>query len=61
MQKDGDLAANYKGAFDGHLSFGSKPCLLIIDFVQVCSTTEEESRIVRERTERYCTCSARTP
>lgn len=34
LQKDGDLAANYKGAFDGHLTFGKKPCLLIIDFVQ---------------------------
>lgn len=34
LQKDGDLASNYEGAFDGHLSFGRKPCLLIIDFVQ---------------------------
>lgn len=34
LQKDGDLADNYKGAFDGHLTFGRKPCLLIIDFVQ---------------------------
>jgi maleamate amidohydrolase len=30
---DGDLAGNYKGAFDGHLPFGSKPALLIVDFV----------------------------
>jgi len=35
MEKDGDLASNYKGAFDGHLTFGKKPCLLIIDFVKV--------------------------
>lgn len=35
LQKDGDLAANYKGAFDGHLTFGRKPCLLLIDFVEV--------------------------
>lgn len=34
LQKDGDLTANYNGAFDGHLTFGRKPCLLIIDFVQ---------------------------
>lgn len=28
-----DLAANYNGAFDGHLSFGQRPALLIIDVV----------------------------
>jgi maleamate amidohydrolase len=28
-----DLAANYTGAFDGHLTFGKRPALLIIDFV----------------------------
>ena len=28
-----DLAANYVGAFDGRLSFGERPALLIIDFV----------------------------
>jgi maleamate amidohydrolase len=28
-----DLAANYQGAFDGHLPFGKRPALLIIDFV----------------------------
>ncbi len=34
MAKDeGDLGANYKGAFDGHLPFGQKPALLIVDFV----------------------------
>ncbi len=32
-QKDDDLAANYVGAFDGRLSFGKRPALLIIDFV----------------------------
>lgn len=29
----GDLAANYQGAFDGHLSFGERPALLLVDFV----------------------------
>lgn len=29
----GDLAANYRGAFDGRLPFGKRPALLIIDFV----------------------------
>lgn len=34
MAKDeGDLGENYKGAFDGHLPFGQKPALLIVDFV----------------------------
>lgn len=34
MAKDaGDLGENYKGAFDGHLPFGQRPALLIIDFV----------------------------
>lgn len=28
-----DLTQNYKGAFDGHLPFGRKPALLIVDFV----------------------------
>ena len=28
-----DLTENYKGAFDGHLPFGRKPALLIVDFV----------------------------
>lgn len=30
---DSDLAANYAGAFDGHLPFGRRPALLIVDFV----------------------------
>ena len=30
---DGDLSANYAGAFDGHLTFGKRPALLIVDFV----------------------------
>jgi maleamate amidohydrolase len=30
---EGDLGENYKGAFDGHLPFGQKPALLIVDFV----------------------------
>jgi maleamate amidohydrolase len=34
MAKDsGDLAANYKGAFDGRLPFGRRPALLIVDLV----------------------------
>lgn len=33
MQKNDDLAANYVGAFDGRLSFGKRPALLIVDFV----------------------------
>jgi maleamate amidohydrolase len=28
-----DLTENYKGAFDGHLPFGQRPALIIIDFV----------------------------
>ena len=28
-----DLSANYAGAFDGHLPFGQRPALLIVDFV----------------------------
>lgn len=28
-----DLKANYTGAFDGHLPFGERPALLIVDFV----------------------------
>ncbi len=30
---ESDLSANYKGAFDGHLAFGEKPALLIVDVV----------------------------
>jgi maleamate amidohydrolase len=30
---ESDLADNYKGAFDGHLAFGQRPALLIIDLV----------------------------
>ena len=32
-QSDDDLATNYAGAFDGRLSFGKHPALLIVDFV----------------------------
>ena len=28
-----DLVENYQGAFDGHLPFGQRPALLIVDFV----------------------------
>jgi maleamate amidohydrolase len=28
-----DVSANYAGAFDGHLPFGKRPALLIVDFV----------------------------
>jgi maleamate amidohydrolase len=30
---EGDLTANYQGAFDGHLPFGERPALLIVDMV----------------------------
>ena len=30
---DEDLSANYSGAFDGRLSFGKRPALIIVDFV----------------------------
>ncbi len=32
-QQNDDLTANYVGAFDGRLSFGKRPALLIVDFV----------------------------
>lgn len=32
-QPNDDLNANYVGAFDGRLSFGKRPALLIVDFV----------------------------
>ncbi len=32
-QDQADLTANYAGAFDGHLPFGSRPALLIVDCV----------------------------
>jgi maleamate amidohydrolase len=31
---DGELSASYAGAFDGHLPFGQRPALLIVDFVK---------------------------
>jgi maleamate amidohydrolase len=33
MSEADDLSANYSGAFNGHLPFGQKPALLIVDFV----------------------------
>jgi maleamate amidohydrolase len=33
MTQAGDLESNYKTAFDGHLHFGRKPALIIVDFV----------------------------
>lgn len=33
MEDGGDLTENYRGAFDGHLRFGERPALLIVDFV----------------------------
>ena len=30
---DSDLLVNYTGAFDGHLPFGNRPAVLIVDFV----------------------------
>ena len=35
-----DLADNYTGAFDGHLAFGTKPALLIVDMVMAYFTPE---------------------
>jgi len=32
-QQNDDLTVNYVGAFDGRLSFGKRPALLIVDFV----------------------------
>ena len=32
-KEEADLPANYAGAFDGHLPFGQRPALLIVDFV----------------------------
>lgn len=29
-----DLAANYSGAFEGHLTFGSRPALIVVDMVK---------------------------
>ena len=29
-----DLTANYAGAFDGHLRFGKRPALIVVDMVQ---------------------------
>ena len=33
MNETEGLTANYAGAFDGHLPFGKRPALLIVDFV----------------------------
>jgi maleamate amidohydrolase len=33
MEPENDLAANYAGAFDGHLPFGKRPALIVVDFV----------------------------
>jgi maleamate amidohydrolase len=33
MGQEADISTNYAGAFDGHLPFGKKPALLIVDFV----------------------------
>lgn len=33
-----DLASNYKGVFDGHLGFGKRPALLIVDFINAYVT-----------------------
>lgn len=33
MTQASDLQSNYKGAFDGHLQFGKKAALIIVDFV----------------------------
>lgn len=33
MERASDLAANYAGAFDGHLAFGRRPALIVVDMV----------------------------
>jgi maleamate amidohydrolase len=33
MAEESELGARYAGAFDGHLAFGNRPALLIVDFV----------------------------
>jgi len=33
MAPASDLAANYAGAFDGHLAFGQRPALIVVDMV----------------------------
>ncbi len=33
MQDQPDLTANYAGAFDGHLAFGQRPALIVVDMV----------------------------
>jgi len=33
-REEDDPAANYRGAFDGHLPFGQRPALVIVDVVQ---------------------------
>jgi maleamate amidohydrolase len=33
MPHGSDLAANYAGAFDGHLQFGKRPALIVVDMV----------------------------
>ena len=33
MDDQKDMSANYAGAFDGHLSFGANPALIIVDVV----------------------------
>jgi maleamate amidohydrolase len=35
---DSGLQSNYKGVFDGRLGFGSKPALLIVDFINAYTT-----------------------
>ena len=31
---DDSLKANYRGVFDGRLGFGSRPAVLVIDFIK---------------------------
>ena len=33
MAGEHDLQANYRGAFDGHLAFGKRPALIVVDMV----------------------------
>ena len=37
-----DLHANYEGVFDGRLGFGSRPAVLVIDFIRAYTTPDAD-------------------
>lgn len=37
---DPDLNANYTGVFDGHLGFGQRPAVLVVDFIRAYTTPD---------------------